>query len=81
LITKIGAELKTLKQKYVEIKSSHFGVVYVIKGNWEQFDGWHHDLLSGFNNEVRPKMDILPKTILAKILFKNGIERFRPYLN
>lgn len=74
--TNIMVNLNNIKNKYINLVSNSYPVIYAIKGRNEWFDDVNLDSRIWFKNlDLKTTNHITPDAILAKVEFLNGIKR------
>jgi len=89
-LKKNSDRLQKIKNKYIDQKKLHFPVVYILKINPDNFPKWSdprfihddHTINSRvYTLETRPKTSIHPESIIVRIIFPNGAQRWRQSMN
>ena len=84
-LTKSKPVVLELKEKYSQMIKKNIPIVYVIKAEPDYFQEGifenEHFSLRYLQLELRPIVSIPPSSIIAKIIFPNGVVHFKTYMN
>jgi len=84
-LTKSKPIVLEIKEKYSQMIKKNIPIVYVIKAEPDYFQEGifenEHFSLRYLQLELRPIVSIPPSSIIAKIIFPNGVVHFKTYMN